>query len=155
MTITIRDAAVADAPHIANFQIAMALETEDKKLDPQIVEPAVLAVFEEPSRGFYLIAETVSDDDNTPKVIGSLLVTYEWSDWRNSNMWYIQSVFVDADHRGQGAFKQMYNHVLALAKKDNVMFVRLYVEVENEAAQKVYESLGMKRMPYYMYDVKI
>jgi ribosomal protein S18 acetylase RimI-like enzyme len=152
MPINVRDAVVEDAGSIASFQIAMALETEDKKLDPEVVLPAVKAVFEDSSRGFYLVAE--SDDDQS-KVVGSLLVTFEWSDWRNSNMWYIQSVFVDADHRGKGAFKKMYQTVIEMAKAKNVMFVRLYVEVENEAAQKVYESLGMKRMPYYMYDVRI
>ncbi|MFT7634242.1 MAG: ribosomal protein S18 acetylase RimI-like enzyme, partial [Mariniblastus sp.] len=71
------------------------------------------------------------------------------------NMWYIQSVFVDKQHRGKGVFKNLYRHVIDLAKLAEVMFVRLYVETDNEAAQKVYESLGMKRMPYYMYDIKI
>ncbi len=152
MPIEIRNAMPSDAETIARYQIAMALETEDKQLAPDTVLHAVNAVFEDSSRGFYLVAEST---DAVPLVIGSLLVTYEWSDWRNSNMWYIQSVFVDAKQRGQGVFKQLYHRVIEMAKQQNVMFVRLYVEMENEAAQKVYESLGMKRMPYYMYDVKI
>lgn len=149
MSFTIRAAKPTDSKTIAEFQIAMALETENKTLDPQVVTPAVAAVFENSQHGFYVVAE--SDD----RVIGSLMITYEWSDWRNGNMWYIQSVFVDKQHRGKGVFKNLYRHVIDLAKLAEVMFVRLYVETDNEAAQKVYESLGMKRMPYYMYDIKI
>lgn len=149
MSANIREATIEDAPSIAGFQIAMALETENKQLDPSIVEQAVQAVFEDASRGFYLVGEVNGD------VVGSLLITYEWSDWRNCDMWYIQSLFVEANHRGQGVFKKLYRQVIDLAKSKNVMFVRLYVEFENELAQKVYESLGMKRMPYYMYDVKV
>ena len=149
MSANIREATIDDAPSIARFQVAMAMETENKQLEPAIVEAAVRAVFEDASRGFYLVGEV---DGN---VVGSLLVTYEWSDWRNCNMWYIQSLFVEANHRGQGVFKNLYQQVIERAKSNDVMFVRLYVEVENERAQRVYESLGMKRMPYYMYDVKI
>ena len=149
MSATIRKATIDDVDLIAGFQLAMAMETENKSLDPTIVEPAVRAVFEDPSRGFYLVGEVDG------RVVGSLMITYEWSDWRNCNMWYIQSLFVEANHRGQGIFKKLYQQVIDLAKNDDVMFVRLYVEVENERAQKVYESLGMKRMPYHMYDVKI
>ncbi len=151
MSISVRTATIEDSQTIAGYQIAMAMETEEKTLEPGIVEPAVRAVFEDESgaKGFYVVAEV------NGKIVGSLLVTFEWSDWRNSNMWYIQSVYVDAECRGQGAFKALYQHVLELAKKDNVMFVRLYVETENVKAQKAYEKLGMKRMPYYMYDVRV
>ena len=145
----IRNATVADAESIADFQVAMALETENKKLDAANVLTAVKAVFEDSTKGFYLVGEVDG------KVAGSLMITYEWSDWRNSNMWYIQSVFVTKECRGQGVFKSLYQKVIDLAKQKDVMFVRLYVETENELAQRAYESLGMKRMPYYMYDVKI
>lgn len=149
MSATIREATIDDAQSIAGFQIAMAKETEDKKLEPAVVEPAVRAVFEDSSRGFYLVGELGG------KVVGSLLVTYEWSDWRNCDMWYIQSLFVEKEFRGQGVFKAMYQRVIQMAKEKSAMFVRLYVEVDNEPAQRAYESLGMKRMPYYMYDIKI
>ena len=149
MSLNIRIGTIDDANSIAGFQVAMALETEEKTLDPAIVEAAVRAVFEDSSRGFYLVAEIDGE------VVGSLLITYEWSDWRNTNIWYIQSLFVTHEHRGQGVFKTMYGRVKELAREQNVMFVRLYVEVENERAQKVYESLGMRRMPYYMFDAKI
>lgn len=149
MSIQIRDATINDAEKIAQFQIDMALETEDKKLDPATVLSAVRSVFTDPQKGVYFVG-----DDNG-KVVSSLMITYEWSDWRNSNLWWIQSVFVDVEFRGQGIFKSMYQRVIELAKENNVMFVRLYVETDNERAQKVYTSLGMKRMPYYMYDVKL
>ena len=145
----IRLATATDVKAIAGFQVAMALETESKHLDRETVETACRAVFDDPSKGFYLVGE------NDRRVVASLMITYEWSDWRNSNMWYIQSVFVEKDSRGQGIFKALYREVMALAKSQNVKFVRLYVETDNQAAQKVYESLGMKRLPYYMYDVKV
>ncbi len=149
MSETIRYATAEDAEAIAGFQIAMAKETEDKTLDPNVVNPAVKSVFSDPQKGIYLVA------DHGGKAVGSLLITYEWSDWRNSNMWYIQSVYVLPEHRGKGLFGMMYRKVVELAKEDGAMFVRLYVETENEKAQRVYEKLGMKRMPYYMYDVRI
>lgn len=149
MKITVRNATSSDAATIANFQVAMARETEDKALDSALVETAVLAVFEDPSKGFYLVAEMEG------VVVASLLITTEWSDWRNSDMWYIQSVFVIREQRGKGVFKTMYGLVMDLAKAQAIKFVRLYVEIENEAAQNVYQSLGMKRMPYYMYDAEV
>lgn len=145
----IRSATIDDAKFIASFQMSMAMETEGKVLDESIVVPAVEAVFEDPGKGFYLVAERGDD------VCGSLLVTYEWSDWRNSTMWYIQSVFIDKPHRGQGIFKSMYQSVYEMALKQDVMFIRLYVETDNTHAQKVYEALGMKKMPYFMYDVRV
>lgn len=138
-----------DADAIAEFQVIMAMETENKKLVSENVLTAVKAVFEDDSKGFYLVCEI------SGQVVGSLLITYEWSDWRNTNMWYIQSVFVDKEFRGRGIFKSLYHKVVELAKEQGVKVVRLYVETENERAQKVYESLGMKRMPYYMYDVNV
>ncbi len=149
MPFKIRSAHPEDANSIAKFQVAMALETENKQLDEDNVKQAVDAVFDDPGKGFYIVGESAGN------VVSSLLITYEWSDWRNSNLWYIQSVFVVEEVRGQGIFKSMYNFVMDMAKSEQIMFVRLYVELENEAAQKVYESLGMKRMPYYMYDVKV
>ena len=145
----IRFATADDAHSIADFQVAMALETENKTLEPDKVLAAVESVFVDTQKGFYIVA----DVDN--EVVGSLMITYEWSDWRNCNMWYIQSVFVKPANRGNGLFSQMYHKVIDLAKEKGAMYVRLYVETENEKAQAAYENLGMKRMPYYMYDVKV
>ncbi len=149
MSAIIRYATPTDSQAIADFQVAMARETEGKTLDPEIVLCAVRSVFEDAGKGFYLVAEVAE------KVAGSLMITYEWSDWRNCNMWYFQSVYVKPENRGQGLFGEMYRRVIELARENGAIYVRLYVETENEKAQKVYESLGMKRLPYYMYDIKI
>jgi len=145
----IRFATAEDAQSIADFQVAMALETEDKTLDADKVLAAVESVFVDSQKGFYIVA------DVDKEVVGSLMITYEWSDWRNCNMWYIQSVYVKPANRGNGLFSQMYHKVMELAKNEGAMYVRLYVETENEKAQAAYENLGMKRMPYFMYDVKV
>ncbi len=164
MPSQVRKAVRPDAKSIAHFQILMAMETEGKTLDDSIVLTAVEAVFDDPQKGFYFVAEMegsemegsdVEGPDSERQVIASLLITYEWSDWRKSNIWYIQSVFVKSEHRGQGVFKQMYKTVTDEAKQLGVKHIRLYVETENEKAQRVYESLGMKRLPYFMYDAKI
>ncbi|MEM7454331.1 MAG: GNAT family N-acetyltransferase [Planctomycetota bacterium] len=147
--IKIEYAAPEDAETICDFQLKMALETEDKILDSSIVLPAVRAVFEDPRRGFYMVAR---DGEN---VVGCLLITYEWSDWRNCDIWYFQSVFVEQEYRGRGIFTLMYERIMELAREADIMFVRLFVEVENDRAQRTYERLGMKKMPYYMYDVKL
>ncbi len=149
MPSQVRKAVRSDAQSIARYQVLMAKETEGKTLDGSTVLTAVEAVFDDSNKGFYFVAETAG------QVIASLLITYEWSDWRNSNIWYIQSVFVETEHRGQGVFKQMYKTVSDEAKRLDVKHIRLYVETENEKAQAVYESLGMKKLPYFMYDAKL
>jgi ribosomal protein S18 acetylase RimI-like enzyme len=149
MPAQVRRATLVDCEKIASFQLLMASETENKQLDETVVLPAVIAVFDDPQKGFYVVGE------NEGLVVSSLLITYEWSDWRNTNLWYIQSVFVEESYRGQGIFKQMYRFVVEAAKVANVKHVRLYVETGNHRAQSVYESLGMKKLPYLMYDVEI
>lgn len=154
MTITnseilIRPASLADVAMIAQFQINMARETESKELDSLTVHAGVKAVFENPSRGFYLVAEY------DQAVAGSLLITYEWSDWRNGNIWYIQSVYVSADYRGRGIFKQLYQHVLQQAKKAGTAKIRLYVEKENTRAQQAYQASKMQPLPYFMYEADV
>jgi ribosomal protein S18 acetylase RimI-like enzyme len=149
MPAHVRRAKRADADKIARFQLFMAKETENKKLDEAIVLPAVNSVFDDPQKGFYVVGEMAD------QVISSLMITFEWSDWRNTNLWYIQSVYVESGYRGQGVFKQMYRFVTAEANAAGVKHIRLYVETGNRQAQKVYESLGMKKMPYFMYDAEI
>lgn len=145
MSFEIRPALTSDAPLIAEFQCAMASETEDLPLDPAIVQQGVAAVFQDPGRGKYLVAEAEGE------VVASLLLTYEWSDWRNSNMWYIQSVYVTPQYRRRGAFRQMYQQVVQEARKQGVKCIRLYVETDNRRAQTTYQTLGMQRLPYFMY----
>ena len=145
----VRRATSADAAIIARFQLLMAKETENKTLNEAVVLPAVKSVFDDPQKGFYVVAE-IED-----QVIGSLLITFEWSDWRNTNIWYFQSVYVESSCRRQGVFKEMYGFVTMEAKSAGVKHVRLYVETNNRQAQEVYESLGMKKMPYFLYDAEI
>ena len=149
MPAIVRIATAEDATTIARFQILMAKETEDKDLDPATVAAGVQAVFDDGQHGFYLVGEI------SGRVISSLLITFEWSDWRNRKIWYFQSVFVEHDYRRQGVFSQMYQAVIFQAQANGVQHVRLYVELDNVRAQKVYESLGMQRLPYCMYVAEI
>jgi GNAT superfamily N-acetyltransferase len=140
----------SDAEQIAEFQLAMALETEGKSLDRETVVAAVSDVFEDPQKGFYVVAET---EDG---VVGSLMITYEWSDWRRSWWWWIQSVYVTPAQRGRGIYRRLYEFVTDQARSaGNVKGIRLYVETNNTAAQRVYEKLGMNRSPYLMYDATL
>ena len=125
----------------------MALETEDKHLDTDIVRPAVESIFDDKTKGFYVVAEEGSEVD------GALLVTYEWSDWRNAWWWWVQSVYIRPEARGKRIYSQLYDFVKAhAAEAGNVYGIRLYVENENTHAQRVYEKLGMQQSPYKMYD---
>ena len=147
-TVLVREANPADAPRIVEFQQAMALETEGKTLNESLVTPGVAAVFASPDKGFYIVAEVDG------AVVGSLLITYEWSDWRNATFLWIQSVFVDAGYRRQGVYTAMHNNVLSLAESDDALCgVRLYVERTNLAAQQTYKNLGMDHSHYDMYEI--
>ena len=147
-TPLIREASPDDARRIVEFQQAMALETEGKTLDESLVTAGVDAVLHSPDKGFYIVAE-IKDT-----VVGSLLITYEWSDWRNATFLWIQSVYVDAAHRRQGVYTAMHNHVLALAEADSDFCgVRLYVERTNLVAQRTYKSLGMDHSHYDLYEI--
>jgi len=149
MNIIIREATVADIDTIAQFQVQMAAETEGKPLDPTTVLSGVERVLHDSQCGFYLVCEVEN------QIVGSLLITYEWSDWRNCNLWYLQSVYVVQNFRGRGIFKEMYRGVVGRAKSSGSNRIRLYVEQENGVAQKVYESLGMTRLPYLMYEADL
>ena len=144
--IVIRKAAPSDTPLIIDFQLKMAWETEELKLDPETVKKGVNAVFENNSRGQYYVAE---EDGN---LIASLLITNEWSDWRNRNVWWLQSVYVLPEYRRRGVFRLMYNHIRLLAEKNDIAGLRLYVETKNSAAKKTYESLGMSSEHYSFYE---
>ncbi len=149
--ITVRRATRDDAPHIVRFQQSMALETEGKTLDESTLGAGVTAVIDDPRKGFYLVAERDGE------IAGSLMITYEWSDWRNADFWWIQSVYVDARHRRAGVYSAMHDHVMGLARELNgdggVCGVRLYVERENAIAQAVYRRLGMSASHYDLYEI--
>jgi ribosomal protein S18 acetylase RimI-like enzyme len=136
---TYRPATPADIPSIVQFQIAMALETEGLELDLDICTKGVASVFESDFQfARYFVAE--SED----KVIGSLMITYEWSDWRNGVVWWIQSLYVSPDYRRVGVFKGLFNYIQKIVSADpKIKGVRLYVDTRNKSAQQVYEKIGM------------
>ena len=143
----IRIATREDIPALVEFNQAMALETEHKHLVADVLTAGVSAVFEDAGKGFYV----VTDVEGT--VAAGLMVTTEWSDWRNGWFWWIQSVYVRPEFRGGGLYGQMYEFVKGqAAAAGNVCGFRLYVEKENEKAQRVYEKLGMERTYYLMYE---
>ena len=143
----IRSAVAADAPALAEFNRAMARETEERELNPQAVARGVRAVFDDPSRGFYLVAEIGGE------LAAALMVTTEWSDWRNGAFWWIQSVYVAPQWRRRGIYRMLHRHLREMAARDQtVCGLRLYVERENHAAQKTYASLGMEETRYKMFE---
>jgi len=148
MKIEIRQARPEDAPVIAEYNRAMAAETESLTLEPGRVIAGVKSVFDDPSRGLYLVAAAGG------QVVGQLMITYEWSDWRNGSFWWIQSVYVHPDYRRRGVFRMLYSNILERARQaPDVCGVRLYVEEENHRAQRTYKELGMSRTPYQFYEV--
>ena len=140
---TIRQAYASDAPAIADFNRQMAFETEHKKLLPEVILAGVNAMIANPAHGFYLVAENDND------IVGSLMVTTEWSDWRNGVVWWVQSVYIVETHRRQGIYRALYDEVKRLAADDpSVCGFRLYVGKDNVNAQKTYQSLGMEETDY-------
>jgi GNAT superfamily N-acetyltransferase len=144
--ISIRKANLTDAEIIIDFQQKMAWETEQMTLATDTVSKGVKAVFSDANRGQYWVAE------DKGKVVASLLITYEWSDWRNCNVWWFQSVYVLPEFRRTGIFRSMFHTIKREADKDGIAGLRLYVETNNLAAQHTYASLGMKSLHYKMYE---
>ncbi len=145
--MNIRKATKHDAPALIEFNQAMALETEGKHLEPETLTAGVEAVFDDPAKGFYVVSV---DDSN---IVGGLMVTFEWSDWRNAWFWWIQSVYIIPEYRGRSIYSRLYDHVKELAAaRTDVCGYRLYVEKENEHAQRVYEKVGMAASHYEMYE---
>jgi len=149
-TVSLRKAEIRDVPAIASFNILMAAETEGKELEPGVVLRGVKAVIKDPHKGFYLVAET-----KEPRVIGQLMITYEWSDWRNRNFWWIQSVYVETEYRGRGVFIQLFRYLEEMARfRKDVAGLRLYVEKHNRRAREIYESLNLVQTYYDMHEME-
>ena len=147
--IQVRHASLLHVDAIIDFNIAMAEETEGKLLDTEVVRSGVEAVFNRNDLGFYIVGE------HTGRPVGQLLITYEWSDWRNSFFWWIQSVYIKQDHRKRGVYRALNEEVLSLAKNNgNICGIRLYVDRDNTIAQRVYHNLGMSTSNYDMYEIE-
>lgn len=147
MNCTIRKADLSDAVVIAEFNQNMAWETEDKQLIADLVLAGVKSLLANPAYGFYLVAELEG------QVVGSLMITTEWSDWRNGVFWWVQSVYIRPEFRRQGIYRQLYASVKTLsAEQGNVCGFRLYVEQQNHNAQATYRGLGMQATDYLIYE---
>jgi len=145
--IHIRPSVEDDATVIIGFQIAMALETENINLEKDIVNVGVMSVYSNPEKGRYFVA--VYND----RVIGSLMLTPEWSDWRNKWVLWIQSVYVIPEMRGKGTYRMMYDYIVEnIASADDVAGLRLYVDLTNTKARKVYEKMGMSGNHYQLFE---
>lgn len=148
MAVTTRRATAADEAVLVAFNAAIALETEHKRLDPAVLAAGVRAVLNDSARGFYTVAERGGE------VVGQLMVTFEWSDWRNGWFWWVQSVYVRADARRGGVFRTLYRAIEAEAAADpTVIGLRLYFERANTRAQETYRALGMSDTGYGMMEV--
>ncbi len=149
--LNMRLARPEDAAMIASFSAAMALETEGRHLDRDRLHNGTIALLHSPDRGFFLVAELEQADDR--RLLGQLMITYEWSDWRNGVFWWIQSVYVDPAWRRQGVYRTMHQHVVREAKaRKDVCGVRLYVEQDNQKAQQVYHRVGLSPSSYRVFE---
>jgi ribosomal protein S18 acetylase RimI-like enzyme len=148
MNYRIRRAVASDVDLLAHFNQAMAQESEDKPLDLERIRNGIAHLFAHPADGHYLIAE-----DARGAAAGALMLTYEWSDWRNGRFWWIQSVYVLPEHRRKGVYRALHDHVRRAAVADpEACGLRLYVERENTGAQTTYRALGMVETHYRLYE---
>lgn len=149
MEITMRHAISSDLDTLVRFNSAMAQETEEKELALETLRRGISAILDDASRGFYLVAEAAGEP------VAQLMVTNEWSDWRNSWFYWLQSLYVRPEFRRQGVFRLMYRYVERQARQSgNVCGIRLYVERTNTRAQEAYVNLGMAHSHYDMYEVE-
>ena len=147
-TLAIRRATPADADTLIAFNRALAEETEGRSLSPKVIARGVRRLLAEPTRGVYFVAEQAG------RVVGQLLITYEFSDWRDGDFWWIQSVYVRRECRQQGIYRALHEHVAAAARAaGNVCGLRLYVDRQNSPAQEVYRRLGLHLSGYDLYEV--
>jgi len=147
MGVSVRRAALADAPVIMEFNLRLAQETENKVLLPDVLRAGVTAGLTDANKGYYFVAE----EDGI--VLGMIMVTFEWSDWRNGWFWWIQSVYVRGDARRKGVFRRLYAHVYQCARDTSqVIGLRLYVEKHNLPAQQAYFQSGMKEAGYLVFE---
>ena len=151
--LRIRPATMQDVDVLTKFSAAMALETEHRRLDLARLRLGTQAVIDRPEQGQYYVADLHRNAPADTVTVGQLLLTYEWSDWRNAQFWWIQSVYVDPAWRRQGVYRAMHQAVMTLAQsRADVCGVRLYVEGDNTVAQGVYERVGLTPSTYRIYE---
>jgi GNAT superfamily N-acetyltransferase len=146
MSTTIRTATLEDLDRIVLFNQAMARETEGRELERRVLSRGVERLLRQPERGRYFVAERDGE------IVGQLMITTEWSDWRNGEIWWIQSVYVSKLHRRSGIYRQLHDYTRDLAHTDRAIGLRLYVERDNHPAQATYRALGMHESSYRVYE---
>ncbi|MEE8486613.1 MAG: GNAT family N-acetyltransferase [Gemmatimonadota bacterium] len=146
MSVTIRQAEENDRDRIVLFNQALARETEGRVLDRATLKAGVARMLSDPARGRYFVAEDEGE------IVGQLAVTVEWSDWRNAEIWWIQSVYIARNHRRRGIYGQLHLTVRDMARAARVAGLRLYVEQDNQGARTTYESLDMRPSSYVLYE---
>ncbi len=149
INMTIRKAKTDDIEIIVNNNILLALESEKKSIDYDTVYNGVKSMIMDSNKGFYLVFE------RSNKIIGQLMITFEWSDWNDKSIWWIQSVFVDKSNRRTGVFNDLIRYIKVMAKNYKVKNLKLYVHKKNINAKKVYEKLGMMKEPYDIYKLDL
>ena len=145
--MNIRKALNKDIDVIARYNYNLAYETENKILNMNILTKGVEAIIKDENKGIYHVC------DMNGEVVGQIMYTFEWSDWRNGTFLWIQSAYVNKEFRGMGVFKALYKFIRDIADNDNnICGIRLYVEKENTIAKKTYKNIGMKECNYYIYE---
>lgn len=145
--ITIQKAVIENLEVLIDFQQRLALESESIRLNAETLRKGIMAMFADPAKGIYYVVEEEG------QVIGCHMITYEWSDWRNGMVWWLQSVYVTETHRKKGIFKMMYDNLINIIKKDpQLIGLRLYVDKSNERALQVYQAMGMDGSHYTVYE---
>jgi ribosomal protein S18 acetylase RimI-like enzyme len=135
---------------VADFNLRLAMETEQLRLDAGTVAKGVEAILQDKSKGLYFVAELEG------KIAGQVMITYEWSDWRNGNLWWLQSVYVDPTFRGSGVFRALFAHVQKMAgEQPDVCGIRLYMHSENRRAKECYQRLGMRQTKYQVFELEL
>ncbi|CAM6095240.1 unnamed protein product [Calypogeia fissa] len=148
--ILVREARAEDIPFLHEFNLRLAKETEDIELDREHLEKGLKALFADPVKGQYFVAE----DADRKEVVGCLSVTYEWSDWRNGTVWWMQSVYVNHTHRKKGVFRLMFDDIMKRVNDNpSIRGLRLYADKSNAAAHKTYEAMGMNGDHYRVFEI--
>lgn len=145
INMKIRTAKREDAEAITAQNISLAEESENIILKPETVLAGVKALLSDKKKGFYLVAE----ENDT--IVGQLMITVEWGDWRNKSIWWVQSVYVQKEWRKKGVFTKLLDYIRQKARKQGVAFLRLYAHKNNRSALHVYEKVGWRREPYVFY----
>ena len=151
--VNIRPAIHEDVEILTDFSTTMAWETERRVLDRTRLRLGIQSVIQQPERGLYFVADLRQEHQADTVTVGQLLITYEWSDWRNAQFWWIQSVFVHPSWRRKGIYRRMHRTILDLAQtRPDVCGIRLYVEAGNRVAKQVYEQVGLAPSSYEVYE---